>query len=224
MGKAKILIVDDNFTIRKLLESALKDEFHLSLAQDGEEALAQVISFSPDLIILDIMLPDMSGYEVCTQVKANKSSSKTPIIMLSAKTGSTARSTGYNLGAINYVEKPFEIPELKSIIRSTLKGKNEETSELVKVGDLEIDLLRHIVSVKGESISLTSSEFKLISYFAKRPNEVLSREALLSVLSPDNLEITDRTIDNHVSTLRKKLETSMATIKTIYSEGYKLIP
>jgi two-component system phosphate regulon response regulator PhoB len=222
MRRVKILAVDDNFTIRKLLESALKNDYEIKLAKDGAEALEIIVSFLPDLVILDIMLPDMSGYEICSQLKSDKRFSELPVIILSAKTGATARATGYNLGAINYIEKPFEIAELKAIINSTLQNQSS-SEEIINVSGLEIDLLRHTLSMDGNLITLTSSEFKLISYFAKRPNQVFSREILVGIVSPENLDITDRTVDNHISSLRKKLKETQLEIKSIYSEGYKLV-
>jgi DNA-binding response OmpR family regulator len=144
------------------------------------------------------------------------------VIMLSAKTGATARATGYNLGAINYVEKPFEIAELKAIINSTLKGRSS-SEEIIRIGNLEIDLLKQNISIDGNLMTLTSSEFKLISHLAKRPNQVFSREILVGIVSPDNLDVTDRTVDNHISSLRKKLKEARVEIKSIYSEGYKLV-
>jgi DNA-binding response OmpR family regulator len=222
MRRVKILAVDDNFTIRKLLESALKNDYEVKLAKDGAEALEIVVSFLPDLVILDIMLPDMSGYEICSQLKSDKRFSELPVIMLSAKTGATARATGYNLGAINYVEKPFEISELKAIINSTLKGRSSSEA-IIRISNLEIDLLKQSISIDGNLMTLTSSEFKLISHLAKRPNQVFSREILVGLISPDNLDVTDRTVDNHISSLRKKLKEARMEIKSIYSEGYKLV-
>jgi DNA-binding response OmpR family regulator len=222
MKRFKILAIDDNFAIRKLLESALKNEYDVKLARDGAEALELVTSFVPDLVILDIMLPDMSGYEICSQLKSDKRFSELNVIMLSAKTGTTARATAYNLGAINYIEKPFELSELRAIISSTLTNKSS-SEEVIKVDDLEIDLLKQSISMNGNAINLTTSEFKLISHLAKRPNQVFSREVLVAIISPDNLDVTDRTVDNHISSLRKKLKDSHAEIKSVYSEGYKLI-
>jgi len=222
MRRVKILAVDDNFTMRKLLESALKNDYEVKLAKDGAEALEIVVSFLPDIVILDIMLPDMSGYEICSQLKSDKRFSELPVIMLSAKTGTTARATGYNLGAINYVEKPFEISELKAIINSTLKGRSSSEA-IIRISNLEIDLLKQSISIDGNLMTLTSSEFKLISHLAKKPNQVFSREILVGVISPNNLDVTDRTVDNHISSLRKKLKEAGVKIKSIYSEGYKLV-
>jgi two-component system phosphate regulon response regulator PhoB len=222
MRRVKILAVDDNFTMRKLLESALKNDYEVKLAKDGAEALEIVVSFLPDIVILDIMLPDMSGYEICSQLKSDKRFSELPVIMLSAKTGTTARATGYNLGAINYVEKPFEISELKAIINSTLKGRSSSEA-IIRISNLEIDLLKQSISIDGNLMTLTSSEFKLISHLAKKPNQVFSREILVGVISPNNLDVTDRTVDNHISSLRKKLKEAGVRIKSIYSEGYKLV-
>lgn len=225
MSKNKILVVEDNLIMKKLLDSILSRDFEVKSFGRGDEALHEVHSFLPDLIILDIMLPDQSGYEICSQIKSDDSLSHIPIVILSAKTGTAARSTGYNLGAINYIEKPFEVTELLSIVKSVLKNQSGiSLSDILKYGDLELSISRQEVYFEGEVIAVTANEFKILSYLFKRPNEVISRDDFLNVLmAGEDHQTSDRAIDNHMSSIRKKLKGAKAKIKSIYGEGYKLV-
>lgn len=222
MSEKRILVVDDNESIRALLNAGLKDQYIISCAENGEQALEQCYKFLPHLIILDIMLPDMSGYEICTQIKGDSALSDIPIIMLSAKTGVTARVTGYNLGAINYIEKPFELSELKAVINTALRIKNAPSASLLQACDITIDLNTQMVKLHEQMLSFTQAEYRLLIYMIKRKNEVLSRDTLLQISTPEKLEVTDRVIDNHISNIRKKLNDSQIKINSVYGEGYKL--
>ncbi len=220
--KPKILVIDDNENIRKLLEHSLKQDFSLQMAATGNEGLELVRSFRPDLILLDIMLPDISGHDVCGQIKLESDTESIPVVMLTAKKGNVSRTTGYSLGAINYIEKPFCVNELKSIIRSILHHMEKKDKDRFIFGGLEISMGSYSVYKEGKKLSLTTSEFKILSHMARNIDMVCSRRQLLELVSAQNLEITDRTIDNHISHLRKHLKGTPLTIETIYGEGYKI--
>lgn len=222
MKRRRIIAVDDNEIIQKLIYASLKDEFDVTIVGNSNELFEVVAKINPELILLDIMLPDDSGYEICTKLKSDKRFENIPVIFLSSKTGSVARSTGYNLGAINYIEKPFQISELRSIIISTLKNKSI-SEDIIQISNLEIDLLKGIVFCEGEHVVMTSSEFKLLVHFVKNINKVFSREELVNVVSPFNNEVTTRIIDNFISSLRKKIEKTSLQFKTVYGSGYKMI-
>lgn len=219
--KSKILVVDDHENIRTLLNRALSNEYDVKLAKCGLEALEFAEEFLPDVILLDIMLPDISGHEVCGQLKSQGHLESIPIIMLTAKRGNISRTTGYSLGAINYVEKPFHLAELNSIIKSVLSF-NRSRSDDLRLNELEIIVDSQVVKVNDTAVPLTTSEFKILYLMAQNVDRIFSRRELLERVSAKNLDITDRTIDNHISSLRKKFKNSSISIKTIYSQGYKL--
>lgn len=220
--KKKILAIDDNELSRKLIESTLKNDYEVLTLDSGKQILKQLENFLPDLILLDVMMPEKSGYDICSEIKATKEYSHIPVIFLSAKTGVLARLSGYELGAINYVEKPFEVSELKSIIRATVKV-NKKKKEVIQIGDILIDVLRHQVKASDELLDLTTREFLILLNLAKKEGVVFTREKLLNLIAPENFEVTDRVIDNQISSIRKKIAGSQIEIETIYGEGYKLI-
>ncbi len=221
MTKHKILIVDDNEDIRKFLGEGLKEEYHILLASNGEEALKVWHKEKPSLVILDIMMPDMSGYEVCTRAKNEKISEQTPIIFHSAKQDNSSKLTGYSLGAINYISKPTSLSEIKVIVKSILKQfVNEQVSEKIQFQDLELNLKNHSLKLKNNLITLTPTEFRMLELFLQNPDRIFSREAIIFHIAYHDSEMTDRTIDSHISHLRSKLKPSKVEILTVYGEGY----
>ena len=219
----KILVVDDNPDMRRLVHETLKKSYDLKLVGTGKECLSEVQSFSPDLIILDIMLPDMDGYNIASELKLKEKSKSIPIIMLSAKIGSSSRSIGYKLGAINYVEKPFEPYELLVIVDGVFSNLNNERGEVISLDDLHIDLSRQEVKVEGNVISLTTSEFKILMTLAQNQGEVVKRNKMLELIKFEGHEVNERIVDTHISTIRKKIKRSELSIKSVYSEGYRLV-
>ena len=219
----KILVVDDNPDMRRLVHETLKKSYDLKLVGTGKECLVEVQSFSPDLIILDIMLPDMDGYNIASELKLKDKSKSIPIIMLSAKIGSSSRSIGYKLGAINYVEKPFEPYELLVIVDGVFSNLNNERGEVISLEDLHIDLSRQEVKVEGSVISLTTSEFKILMTLAQNQGEVVKRNKMLELIKFEGHEVNERIVDTHISTIRKKIKRSELSIKSVYSEGYRLV-
>lgn len=224
MTKKKILVIDDHAQIRKLLFLMFKDDFDIIVAENGTEGLEAWRKHMPDIVILDVMLPDLSGYEVCTMAKADVALRDIPIIFLSAQCGVDNREKGYLLGAVNYVEKPFQKNELKAIIDSTLMmvGRNREKFSIIEVEDITINTSTFEAFIKGQQLALTPNEFKIIYCFLMKRNMLVTRDDLLVALGKDHSEVSDRTIDSHISHIRKKIKSSILSIRSVYGEGYKL--
>ncbi len=227
--KEKILIVDDEKDIVKMLDYNLKkDGFRTVLAYDGEDAIDFALRQHPDLIILDLMLPGMDGLEVCKALKKEDKTAKIPIIMLTAKTQEADKIVGLELGADDYVTKPFSPRELIARIKAILRRSEEKEKlpELLRVGNLIIDLAKISVSLKDKPIELTAKEFELLRALIKANGRVLSRDFLLdSIWGFDNaMDIQTRTVDAHITTLRKKLKSEAKRIITVKNYGYRFQP
>lgn len=220
--KQKILIVDDNVVIEKLYQSALRNDYELKTCISPQEALNYLQEEKPDLIILDILMPVMDGYTLCSEIKSNKETADIPIIFSSTKSAPKDRITGYEYGAINYIEKPFEISELRSIIRSTLQHFNKN-NENINYKNINLNLLTQKVFSNDMEIVFTKSEYLIFLQFLKRPEQVFSRNQILETLSPENFDISDRSIDSHISSIRKKIRETDIELKTKYGQGYYLV-
>ncbi|MFH0764339.1 MAG: response regulator transcription factor [Candidatus Omnitrophota bacterium] len=224
--KETILIIEDEKDIVKMLEYNLKKEgFRVRSIRNGEDALNSVNSARPDLIILDLMLPGMDGLEVTKTLKANTKTASTPIIMLTAKSLESDKIVGLELGADDYVTKPFSPRELIARIKAVLRRVKEkgELPQIFKIGGLTIDFSKINVTVKDKPAELTSKEFELLKTLIKAKGRVLSRDYLLdSVWGFDQAaEIQTRTVDAHVTTLRKKLKNESKRIVTVKNYGYR---
>jgi phosphate regulon transcriptional regulator PhoB len=227
--KEKILIVDDEKDIVKLLDYNLKKEsFRTVIAYDGEEALGLAVKERPDVIILDLMLPGLDGLEVCKALKKEEKTASIPIIMLTAKAQEADKIVGLELGADDYVTKPFSPRELIARIKAVLRRakEKEKLPEIVKIGDMEIDFSKIQVSIKGKPVELTSKEFELLRALIKAKGRVLSRDFLLDTIwgFEHSLDIQTRTVDVHVRTLRKKLKHEAKRIMTVKNYGYRFEP
>lgn len=226
MTKEKILIVEDEKDIVKILEYNLKKEgFRVITAYDGEDAIDLATREHPDMVLLDLMLPGMDGLEVCKSLKAQNKSKDIPIIMLTAKSQEADKVLGLELGADDYVTKPFSPRELLARIKAVLRRIKEKDKlpELVKFGELAVDFSKIGVSVKGKPVVLTSKEFELLKTLLQAKGRVLSRDYLLdTVWGFDHaLEIETRTVDVHIRTLRKKLKSEAKRIITVKNYGYR---
>ena len=222
-----ILLVDDEDSVQKLLAYPLEREgFRVLQARDGEEALRQFSSEHIDLVVLDIMLPKLDGLEVCKRLRAE---SEVPIIMLTARDDELDKVLGLELGADDYITKPFSIREFRSRVRALLRRASAvkqpgPEGNVVSVGDLVIDLARRAVEVRGERVQLTYVEFELLRIFASHPGRVYSRRMLLEALWGGADYREPRTIDVHVRHLREKLEADAALpeyILTVRGVGYR---
>lgn len=221
----KILLVEDEKTLAKALKFNLEKEgFRVEVAFDGEEALNAMSGEEPDLVILDLMLPKIDGYEVCRSIRR---SSDVPIIMLTARDEDIDKILGLELGADDYMTKPFNTRELLARIKAILRRTVQQAAaarSFIKVGDLQIDVIKHKVTVKGREVALTSREYNLLSLLASNPGKVYSREELLEEIWGDDYSGDVRTVDVHIRHLREKIEEFPAEpniILTVWGAGYK---
>ncbi len=222
----KILVVDDEPDAIELIKFNLKSAgYEVMTAPDGEQALKKAPALLPDLIILDLMLPEVDGLEVCKILRRDARVSATPIIMLTAKAAEIDRVLGLELGADDYVTKPFSPRELVLRVKRLLRpapttGAKED---VIKLKELTLDVPRHQASVKGRALDLTATEFKLLTVLAQRRGRVQSREQLLQdVWEYDNL-IDTRTVDTHMRRLREKLGPEAKYLDTVRGVGYRFI-
>lgn len=226
MTKQKILVVDDEPEAVELVEFNLKQAgFDVATAADGDEALKKAKANLPALMVLDLMLPEIDGLEVCKLMRRDATTAKIPILMLTAKASEIDRVLGLELGADDYVTKPFSPRELVLRVKKILdRGKQKtETRESMRFGDLVIDVPKHLASWKGKAFDLTATEFKLLTVLAQRAGRVQSRDALLrDVWEYDSL-IDTRTVDTHMRRLREKLGPAAKHLDTVRGVGYRFI-
>ena len=224
MGKQKILVVDDDKHIAELISLyMMKDGYETEEVYDGREAIKVTESFQPDLILLDLMLPGMDGYQVCTEIRKN---SRVPIIMLTAKGETFDKVLGLELGADDYIVKPFDPKELVARVKAVLRryeSKAEEADKnVLKFGGLEINLSNYSVAYNGKTLDFPPKEFELLSFLAQNPNRVFTREQLLDRIWGYEYVGDTRTVDVHVKRIREKLNSEDEWgIRTVWSVGYK---
>ena len=227
MAAQKILVVDDEKAIVEAVQYNLqKAGFRVVTAADGESAIEKCRREEPDLVVLDIMLPKVDGLEVCRILKQDPKFRRMPILMLSVKAHETDKVVGLELGADDYLTKPFSPRELIARVKAVLRrGTEPEQPETFEIGELRIDWGKYLVWVKGKSVELTSKEFGLLKVLIEAKGRVLSREVLLDrVWGYDRaLEIETRTVDLHVSQLRKKLRQEGLRVFTVKNAGYRFI-
>ena len=221
--KQKILIVDDDENIAELISLYLTKEcFETKIVYDGESALLQLDTFRPTLILLGLMLPGIDGYQVCREIRK---SNNVPIIMLSAKGETFDKVLGLELGADDYIVKPFEPKELVARVKAVLRRyepKQEEDKNILKFGELEINLSNYSVLYHGKSLDFPPKEFELLSFLAQHPNRVFTREQLLDRIWGYEYVGDTRTVDVHVKRIREKLNSEDEWgIRTVWSVGYK---
>lgn len=225
MLPTKILTVEDDRNIQKLLSMNFSQEdFQVLQAFDGVDGLNKALEFMPDLIILDINLPKMDGVEVCKKLKGNEATRHIPIIMLTVRKDEIDRIVGFEIGADDYVTKPFSVRELILRVEAVLRRKKEKKTKRCRIeaGEIVLDEASFEVAVNKKPLSLTSTEFKLLRYFMLNKERVLSRDVLLSNVWGYDSEIDTRTVDAYVKSLRKKLRTKKVKIATLIGMGYKL--
>lgn len=220
----KIYIVEDEPDIRETLKYNFSNEgFKVSTAPDGEEALSNIKKVLPDVLILDLMLPGVSGLDVCKSIRADDDIRDMSIIMLTAKGEEIDRVIGFELGADDYVTKPFSVRELILRVKVLLKKQRESLVEnkLVTFGPIRIDLDAHELKINDKEIVLTALEFKLLQHLVKRKGRVQTREQLLGDVWGYSAEVTTRTVDTHIKRLREKLGNTSDYIQTIRGVGYR---
>ncbi len=225
-----ILVVEDDPSLLLGLKMNLsKAGYQVTTADDGQVALAELARQRPDLVILDLMLPGVNGLQVLRRIRENDNA--LPVIVLTALGAEQDKIRGLDLGANDYVTKPFSIAELLARVRATLRsaklGSDELDSELLRSGNIELHRGQRKVTVKGAPIELTSREFDVLQFLMERPERVLTREQILTNLWGTDYEGTDRTVDNFVSALRKKLgedPDQPRHLKTVWGIGYRFVP
>ncbi|MDY6153253.1 MAG: response regulator transcription factor [Terrisporobacter sp.] len=216
-----ILLVDDEIKITEVINAYLdKEGYNTFIAHDGQKALELFTQEEFDLVILDRMLPDISGEEICKRIRET---SLVHIIMLTAKTEDDDKIDGFNLGCDDYVCKPFNVKEL--VLRIKAVFRKIEKEEIIKVGDeIEVNTLSHEVKIRGTEVSLTNTEYKILLLLVNNQKKIFTREELLELVTEDHYEKFDRIIDVHIKNLRQKIEEDTKKpkiIQTVYGVGYK---
>ena len=227
LDKGEVLIVEDDRKISALVGMYLQREgFRTTFAYDGAVALALLDQTTPDLIVLDLMLPSLDGWQICRSVRA---SSDAPIVMLTAKGEEAERVLGLTLGADDYVVKPFSPRELvervKAVLRRVKRGQPDQQDGRFTFGELTIDVPRHSVLLDGAPVGLTASEFTLLAALIAKPGQVVSRRQLMRHLYPAGEEVVDNVVDVHIGKLRQKLESGgrRRWIRTVRGVGFQFV-
>ena len=226
---AKILVADDEANIVKLLRLYLREAgYEVVAARDGREALERFRAESPDLVVLDLMMPHMNGFDVCTEIRKD---SDVPVIMLTARSDDVDKIVGLEMGADDYITKPFNPREVVARVKANLRRRDwdraagaEGEPQAVTIEDLTLDPVSRDVVVAGEHVRLRQREFDLLEAFMRHPNVALDRERLLSMVWGEDFYGDARTIDVHVAWLREKLKAARPKIETVWGVGYKLVP
>ena len=224
MSKGTVLVIDDEKDLVELVRYNLRSEgFEVLAARDGESGVREALDRRPDLVLIDLMLPGIDGLEVCQRLRSDERTSRIPLIMLTAKSSEADRVVGLELGADDYVTKPFSPRELAARVKAVLRraGGHQELPELIRRGSLEIDVARHEVSCEGDRVELTATEFRLLHLLAARPGRVFSRSELIDGALGRDVAVLDRTIDVHVVALRRKLGRCGCWIETVRGFGYR---
>jgi len=222
-----ILIVEDEKEIRDLLVHYLRKEgFQPLVAHDGEEGLAKARAENPDLILLDILLPKMDGLELLRKIRSDREIARTPVAMLTAKGDETDRIVGLELGADDYIPKPFSprevVARIKAIFRRARRAPEEMEEKVFEYDGLRMDVSRHEVRFKEKAVSLTSKEFRILQALLSAPGRVLTRESILKKVWGEGTYVIDRTVDVHIAKLRQKIPFLSEAIETVKDVGYKL--
>jgi len=224
MAKGTILVIDDEKDLIELVRYNLEKEgFEVIGAPDGESGLKIATQFQPDVILVDVMLPGIDGLDVCRLLRSSNRTARIPVIMLTAKSAESDRVVGLELGADDYVTKPFSPRELGARVKAVLRrtAAHQEPPDLVRRGDLVIDLSRREVLCRDKTIFLTATEFRLLQFLADRPGRVFSRSEIIDGSLGRDVAVLDRTIDVHVMALRRKLGRCGEWIETIRGFGYR---
>jgi two-component system alkaline phosphatase synthesis response regulator PhoP len=224
MPKGTVLVIDDEKDIIELVKYSLEKEgFLVKAAADGESGVSSAQRDVPDLVVVDLMLPGIDGLEVCRRLRSDPGSATIPIIMLTAKSAESDRVVGLELGADDYVTKPFSPRELAARIKAVLRRTSSQipAKAVIRHGALTIDLTRREVSCNGKCVDVTASEFRLLHFLADHPGRVFSRSELIDGALGREVSVVDRTIDVHITGLRRKLGHWGDRIETVRGFGYR---
>ncbi|MEA2013218.1 MAG: response regulator transcription factor [Verrucomicrobiota bacterium] len=224
MSNERILIVDDEEDILELLEYNLKMEgYRVDKAENGEKCIKRVKTFAPQLIILDLMMPKMDGIEVCKTLKYDERTRNIPIIMLTAKTSELDVVVGLQMGADDYIKKPFSINELMARVKALLRRLKQSKIEtnIIRRSGFSIDKSKRFASFNGKELELTHTEFEILTYLISHPEWVFSRKQIMKETRGDEYLTTERAVDVQILNLRRKLKKAGHYIKTVRGSGYK---
>ena len=222
----KIIIVDDEQSVRELVSDVLEAEkFKVTKCCDTDEGYKRILKSKPDLIILDVKMPQIGGIELCRLLREEASTKDIPIIMLTVESTETDKIIGFGVGADDYITKPFSNKELVARVKALLRRTNRKPEvNLLTVDNLTMNLEARTVEIKGKEIKLRPKEFDLLHIFLLKPNNVLTREFILENVFEYNVSVTTRTIDTHIKNLRQALGDWGNKIQTIFGRGFKFVP
>jgi len=221
----KILVIEDNKDYQFLIQTSLGRDYRVVVADTGNMGVELAKEHRPDLILLDISLGEVDGFEVCHRLRAQKETEKTPIIFLSSRSDTNAKKMGFDLGADDYVQKPFEAEELIARIKTRIRQSKTTRENLpaFEFKGLKVDFVGHRVFLNDKEVNFSALEFKLLSFFIRHPDRVLARDKILNSVWGETF-VSDRVVDSHIRTIRKKLGPFKAHIESIYGEGYRFNP
>lgn len=218
---ALIYVVEDDESIREIETIALKNSGHIvSAFECAKDFFKKIDEILPDLVLLDIMLPDESGYEIIKKLRARTATKRLPVIMVTAKSTELDMIKGLEDGADDYIKKPFSVMELITRVKALLRRTDVGDVKVMKLGEIELNHERHTVTVSGENVELTFKEYELLRYLMCNKNIVLSRESIVLKVWGTEFEGESRTVDMHIKTLRQKLGAAGSKIKTVRNVGY----
>lgn len=227
MAKGTILVIDDERDLIDLVRYNLEKEgFEVIAATDGQSGLEVASKHAPDLVVLDLMMPGFDGLQVCQRLRADPRTARMPVIMLTAKATEADRIVGLELGADDYITKPFSPQEVVARVKAVLRrvAAQHEQPAVVRSGELQIDLLGHEVTVNGNRVGLTATEFRILHLLVSRPGRVFNRDEIISSASTNDSAVFDRTVDVHMMSVRRKLGAAGDQIETVRGFGYKFRP
>ena len=225
MSKPKLLIIEDERSLSDVLKYNMEKEgFEVSTAADGQEGLRRAQLLQPDLVILDLMLPVIEGYEVCRQLRSDPKTQSTRVLMLTARSDEVDEIVGFNMGADDYVTKPFKIKPLIHRVKALLRRSqpNDQTGDVVSIHGLAIDRVHHVVRADNHELQLTPTEFRLLWTLVRNPGRPFSRHELMDRCRGEDANALERTIDVHVRSLRQKLGDRSEMVETVRGVGYRL--
>lgn len=224
MPKPRILIIEDERSIAEVLAYNLdKEGFEVATAFDGQDGIQQARQFAPDIVVLDLMLPVVEGYEVCRVLRGDPQTQSARILMLTARSEEVDEIVGFNMGADDYVTKPFKIKPLVHRIKALLRRNvaAEQAKEVISTNGIEIDRINHTAQADGQGLKLTPTEFKLLWTLARQPGRPFGRNELMDRCRGEDANALERTIDVHVRSLRQKLESRADLVETVRGVGYR---
>ena len=225
MNKGSVLVIDDEKDLVELVRYNLEKEgYDVIAATDGRSGLDIAREHAPDLVVLDLMMPGVDGLEICRQLRQDARTARLPVIMLTAKATEADRIVGLEMGADDYITKPFSPRELVARVKALLRRTStaEQPHEIIRAGPLAIDVHRHEVTCAGREISLTATEFRILQLLATRAGRVLSRDQIIDSALGRDSSVFDRTVDVHITAIRRKLGRDADLVETVRGFGYKL--